>query len=121
MQKSTTKNIILGLVVLALAAVLIWAVAGRGGNTGSKLLLYTREDCPHCKIVKQFITDNKIADKFNIEEKEVKYSVKNSNELMVKAANCGLDLNNVGVPMLYDNGVCYTGDQDIINFFNSKL
>ena len=131
MNKPTTaQNVLLIIAVALVALVLVWFIAknpqtGNGGNgftdTTSTLSLYYREDCPHCKNVEKYLFENKVEEKIKIDHKEVLNNVQNNNELMVRAANCGLDLTAVGVPLLYDKGTCYVGDTDIINYFQNQL
>ena len=130
MNKPTTaQNVLLIIAVALVALVLVWFIAKnpQTGNdnspadTTSTLTLYYREDCPHCKNVEKYMLDNKVEEKIKIDKKEVLNNVQNNNELMVRAANCGLDLTAVGVPLLYDKGTCYIGDTDIINYFQNRL
>ncbi|MCX6782325.1 MAG: glutaredoxin family protein [Candidatus Magasanikbacteria bacterium] len=130
MKKPTTsQNVLLILAVTLVALILVWLITrdtrqntGDGFvDTSSTLSLYYREECPHCKNVETYLFENKVEEKIKIEHKEVTSNIKNQNELMTRAALCGLDLANVGVPMLYDKGTCYSGDTDIINYFQSRL
>lgn len=130
MNKPTTaQNVLLIVAVALVALVLVWFIAKnpQTGNdngftdTTSTLSLYYREDCPHCKNVEKFLFENKVEEKIRIDHKEVLNNIKNNNELMTRAANCGLDLTAVGVPLLYDKGACYVGDTDIINYFQSRI
>lgn len=130
MNKPTTAQNVLLIISVAIAAlVLVWFIAkdtkpgtdNGSTDTSGALSLYYREDCPHCKNVEKFLLDNKVEEKIKIEHKEIMNDIKNNNELMVRAANCNLDLKSVGVPLLYDKGTCYVGDQEIINYFQSRL
>lgn len=130
MKKPTTaQNVLLIVGVAVVALVLVWFIAKSPNsdseqntdNATSTLSLYYRDDCPHCKNVEKFLLDNKVEEKIKIEHKEIMQNIKNNNELMTRAANCGLALDSVGVPLLYDKGTCYVGDQDIINYFQSRI
>jgi glutaredoxin len=130
MNKPTTaQNVLLIISVTIVALVLVWFITkdtktgddNNSTDTSEALSLYYREDCPHCKNVEKFLLDNKVGEKIKIEHKEIMNDIKNNNELMVRAANCNLDLETVGVPLLYDKGTCYVGDQEIINYFQSRL
>ncbi len=130
MKKPTTaQNVLLIITVALVSLVLVWFIT-KDTNTNAKnnfsdptsaLSLYYREDCPHCKIVEQYLYENKVEEKIKVEHKEVLNNIKNNNELMTRAALCDLDLTSVGVPLLYDKGTCYVGDQDIINYFQGRL
>jgi len=87
------------------------------------LVLYYGDSCPHCKIVEEYIKNNDPSGKIIINRKEVWSSQDNQKDFLEKATACGLDLNNLGVPMLYDavNSKCYEGDQTIIDFLDAKL
>lgn len=131
MNKPTTaQNVLLIISVTIAALVLVWFIAKDSkydtenednGDPTAALSLYYRDDCPHCKIVEQYLLDNKVEEKIQIEHKEIMNNIENNNEIMVRAANCNLDLETVGVPLLYDKGTCYVGDQEIINYFQSRL
>ena len=131
MQKTTSKNLLFFVLIAVLASVLVWAIvrgqpadnatAENNGDATSALSLYYRADCPHCQNVEKFMLENNVAEKIKVEMKEAASNVKNNNELMARAANCGLDLKLVGVPLLYDRGTCYVGDEEIINYFQSRL
>ncbi len=82
-------------------------------------VLYTRYDCPHCKNVEKYITDNKIEEKIKLEQKEI-HQTANADDFTKKAKACGLLETEMGVPMLYDGTRCYLGDQDIINYLIEK-
>ncbi|MFA6171406.1 MAG: hypothetical protein WC715_03085 [Patescibacteria group bacterium] len=89
-----------------------------GGNTD--LILYYGSTCPHCKNVEDFIANNKIDEKIKIIRKEVFENKANNAELGEKAVDCGLAIDKVGVPFLWDNGRCFEGDQPIIDYLSKK-
>ena len=84
-------------------------------------ILYYGKGCPHCSKVEEFIKENKVKEKISFEEKEVWYNQNNVKELDDKAKSCNIDQKEIGVPFLWDNGKCLTGDQDIINYFKEKM
>lgn len=81
------------------------------------IILYYGETCPHCKVVEQYISDNKIN---NIIQREVYNNQENAKDLNEKAVKCGMERKNIGVPFLYYNATCLVGDQDIINFLKER-
>lgn len=87
------------------------------GNNKINLILYYGEGCPHCAIVESYLKSN--PPKFNIEKKEVYYNKNNQNDLMAKAKICGMPLNQIGVPFLWNGRECILGDQPIINYFKN--
>lgn len=84
------------------------------------IVLYFGDTCPHCKVVAQYIQDNKIKEKVNFTEKEVYNDAKNSKELVERAKTCGLATDSIGVPFLWDGQKCILGQDDVINFFKQK-
>jgi glutaredoxin len=92
-----------------------------GGGTEAGLILYTSDSCPHCANVEEFMAENKVIEKLNLVRKEVSKNQSNAVELLSRAQACGLPSNNVGVPFLWHDGQCLLGDEDIINFFKTKL
>ena len=128
-KNKTVQNILLIVIVAIVALGLVWFITkdsssdtnGTADNTTSTLSLYYRADCAHCQNVEKFMQENNVTATIPVEQKEVAKNIKNNNELMVRAANCGYDLKSVGVPMLYDHGTCYSGDEEIINYFKERL
>ncbi|MDD3284166.1 MAG: hypothetical protein PHZ07_01070 [Patescibacteria group bacterium] len=87
----------------------------------SNIILFYGDGCPHCKIVDQYIEENKIKSKLTFAEKEIYSSKENANLLIEKANICKIPNNTIGVPFLWDGTKCYMGDEDIINFFKLKI
>jgi hypothetical protein len=88
-------------------------------STPVGIILFYGEGCPHCKIVDDFISQNKIEDKVKFTRLEVFNNKDNANVLLQKATDCKIDQNNVGVPFLWDGKSCLVGDVEIINFFKN--
>ena len=126
------KAIIIAIILIVLAGFLFW-----GFQTGSLakifhgsagqvvipegIILFYGEGCPHCKIVDDFIADNKIEDKVNFSRLEVWYNEENQSIIAQVAQKCGINSGEVGVPFLYDGvSKCYVGDVDTINFFKAQ-
>lgn len=91
-------------------------VKSKNQPTGN-LSIYVNTDCPHCEIVENYVAENKLEEKYSIEIKNVAESIKNYNELMLYSTHCGLDLATVGVPLLYESGNCYMGEDEVIDYF----
>jgi len=85
-------------------------------------VLFVGEGCPHCKVVEDFIIANDIDKKIQFSTKEVWHKQENA-ILMTKVWNqCGLSTQNgMGVPLYWDGSQCYNGQDEIINFFKTKL
>jgi glutaredoxin len=123
------KLIISGVVIVIL--VVLGVVAAKriqnkpgqavAGESSSKMILFYGETCPHCKKVEEFIKNNQIDSKLQIDQKEV-YSNKNNQALLgEKAKSCKMDTNSIGVPFLWTGSDCLVGDQPIIDYFNQQI
>ena len=88
--------------------------------SSSGLILFYSNSCPHCQNVEKYMGDNKIPDKLSISQKEISDKAAAS-LLLEKAKVCGLNMDSVGVPFLWNGSQCLVGDEDIINFFKSKI
>ncbi|MFA6428480.1 MAG: hypothetical protein WCW02_02945 [Candidatus Buchananbacteria bacterium] len=86
-------------------------------------ILYWGSGCPHCITVEEFINQNKIADKFKFERKEVFNNQANAQEMLTHAADCDTQGGGMGVPLLWDeknSPKCLIGAEPIINYFKAK-
>jgi len=117
MNKKLLPNILLTIFVLSISGILIFSVIKSKSQPAGNLSLYVNANCPHCEIVKNYIAENKLEKKFSIEIKDITENVKNLNELMLYSTNCELDMATVGVPLLYESGNCYMGEDEIIDYF----
>lgn len=120
MRRKTIISLVLFLLVLLLSVILL--VKNRNFLTddeqgGVGVVLFYGTTCPHCKIVEEYIDNNNIESKIDIEYKEIYSNSLNAQELRNKASSCGFDVQSVGVPFLWDGSNCYMGDSDIIEFF----
>jgi len=128
------KKIIFIIVLIIVAGVCFWA--WQSGFFNKKpiepikipngIVLFFGEDCPHCKIVEEFLTDNKIE---NITKLEIPFNGKTSLQLkanvdvLLKITEiCKVDVNSgVAIPFLYNGkDKCFTGDIDVINFLKNE-
>lgn len=90
-------------------------------RTDSPIVFYFGVSCPHCKNVEKYLEENQVAEKVSFSMKEVYNNRDNANEAIEKAALCGIDKKNLGVPFLWDGDKCYVGDENIISFFKTKM
>jgi glutaredoxin len=83
-------------------------------------ILFVSETCPHCKNVEQWLNENQsVKDKINLEIKGIE-TQENKELLGKKAAECQIDLSKgIGVPFLYYDGKCISGDSTIIDYLKS--
>jgi len=82
--------------------------------TSSAMMLFTDERCPHCKNVEDYITQNKIKNKFNFQELQINNNPGNAKLFTQKVKQCNLI--SSGVPLFFDGKNCIIGDTDIIAF-----
>lgn len=128
------KYIIVGLIIAALAVLGVLAakkmktnksVAGQNTQTSqnadNRMILFVGTGCPHCKIVEDYIQQNQIDSKLSIDQKEVFYNKDNQRLFEEKAKVCKLDLNNLGVPILWTGSACLEGDQLIIDYLKQQI
>ena len=87
----------------------------------AELIFYYGDTCPHCNIVDTYIKDNGISQKLKITQKEVYNNQENADELRDKAQQCGIPINALGVPLLWNGEDCLIGDQSIIDFLNEQI
>lgn len=85
------------------------------------IIFFYGEKCFYCKNVEEFISQNKIEENIDFIKLEVWNNKENQAVLMEVAKKCGIDPNNVGIPLLYDSNKCFSGDVDVIKFFQDKV
>lgn len=90
-------------------------------DTSMEIIFYYGAECPHCKDVEKFFEDNKISEKLSFGMKEVWHDQANAEEMTSKAASCGLQEKEIGVPFLFAEGKCYVGTPDVEAYFSDKL
>lgn len=81
---------------------------------------YWSETCPHCKKVAEFRETWENNDKLQMEEYEIDNSADNRRRFIERGNFCKIDRRQMGVPLLITpEGVCYTGDVVIIDYFKN--
>ncbi len=87
------------------------------------IILFFHDECPYCAQVDAYLKSNNAAQKVEFVKLNVLENEYNRNELADKAQVCGLDIDKIGVPFLWDGPEkkCVIGYVDIINFFRQKL
>lgn len=90
------------------------------GKVDNKTILFVGDTCPHCKIVEQFLIDNKADQKLKYEIKEVFNNKENSQELSEYAKRCSIT-QELGVPFLVAEGKCFMGQDEVMKYFEKKL
>jgi hypothetical protein len=127
------KAVIIIIGVVILAGIGFWAFQS-GVFTPAKasplpegIVLFFGADCPHCKIVEDYISQNKIEEKVQFTKLEVPFGTKTSPELLSNAKlaiqmadSCKIDTSNgISIPFLYDGKNCLVGQDDVIKFFKN--
>jgi glutaredoxin len=84
------------------------------------IILFFREDCPHCKNVEKFIEESGAMSKLRIERKDVSIPA-NSLELNKRASQCKIPNEELGVPFIYYLGKCQIGDNSSIEFLEGMM
>jgi len=130
------KTIVIIIVAVILAGAGFWAWQS-GFFTGNVvpptplpegIVLFFGQDCPHCKIVEEFIVANNIDQKVEFTNLEIPFNGKTSPELVANsevlvqvAKECKIDTSSgISIPFLFDGKQCLVGQDDIINFFKNK-
>lgn len=94
-------------------------------QTANQIILYYGTTCPHCVKVEEFMAANKVEEKMTIIKKEslAITSKNNAIELTAKAKFCKINTASIGVPFLWvgPEKKCLIGDEEVINYFKSKL
>ncbi|MFH0969780.1 MAG: hypothetical protein V1804_04690 [Patescibacteria group bacterium] len=125
MNKKILLTGVLGLAVLGMIMFFSVKKNNNLGNVASRsnadIILFYGDGCSHCANVDKFIAENNVKEKIKFDELEIFKNKENSSMMEEKAKACGINLNELGVPFLWDKGQCLSGDADIINFFKSQI
>jgi len=113
--------IIITLAVIALGAFIIF-MPNKVSGVPKESVLYIGDGCPHCKIVEDFISANGVDKKITFATKEIFKDSDNAAELLQVWRRCGLnEAKGMSVPLFWDGTSCYLGDQEITNYFKTKI
>jgi hypothetical protein len=122
---------LMGILGLAILGIIVFFSVRKDNNSdksGSKsnvstadIILFYGDGCPHCANVDKFIAENNVKEKIKFDELEVFNNKDNAALMGEKAKACGISDDKLGVPFLWNNGKCLSGDVDIINFFKSQI
>jgi glutaredoxin len=89
-------------------------------NVSEESLLFVSATCSHCANVKKFISDNGIQDKVQYREVEAFQNEENTNLFIEKSTICAIPNEDRGVPLFFDGGKCYLGEDDVISRLRTK-
>lgn len=90
-------------------------------NANADIIYFHGKGCPHCEIVQEFIDKNSVGSKIAMESSEVFFNKENQKIFQEKARACNIPEDQMGVPLLWVKGKCYTGDKEIISYFEEQL
>ena len=116
--------VIVTVVIIILADVIFISVKNHSIQQQMKdshpLTLFYSTQCPHCDEVEVFIKKNKIMKKIDIQQKEIS-DRKNLNLLIKTAKKCHIDMDFLGVPLLWDGSKCFVGPKGIIDYLHQSV
>jgi len=120
------KKILLAIAILAVAGFLFFLFKGSSNestvNQNTDIIYFHGKGCPHCEIVEEFMEKNKVEEEIKMEKGEIFFNKGNAKIFKEKAIACGItDEKEMGVPLLWVRGKCYTGDKDIISYLEEAL
>lgn len=113
------------IVTLAIVVFALWLIflPSKVAGIPKDAVLFIGEGCPHCKIVEDFVIANGVDKKVQFTTKEVWHNQDNA-LLMTKIwKQCGLSTKDggMGVPLYWDGSSCYSGQEEIISYFKTKI
>lgn len=95
----------------------------------SQQILFYADECPHCKLVEEFINKNGLLPKMPMVMKEVTHDRKNGMDYVYIAKNCGIlqtekqdgaVVYRIEVPLLWTGKECVSGDLPIILYLQKQ-
>ena len=116
-----TAIYIITAIILVAALFFVWqsGFLTKAVNIPEGTILFYGEGCPHCKVVDDFITQNKVEEKVKFARLEV-WNNKYNQKILTKAAEiCNIKTDTVGVPFLFDKNKCFVGQIEVIDFFKN--
>ncbi|MEK7494263.1 MAG: hypothetical protein AAB615_00125 [Patescibacteria group bacterium] len=116
---------IVGGVIIAILGLVVWGIQDAKESEvpveTADIVYYYGEECPHCKVIQEFIDKNDIASKVDFIKKEVWHNKKNSQEMQKRAEACGIAKEDIGVPFIATvENKCFIGEPDVKKFFSEK-
>ena len=88
-----------------------------------KVIYFYGQRCPHCLTINEFITEQQLHNSLAFLSYEIS-SPEQSQLFYEKAASCGLDRSQAGVPFVFDGRqrvTCYLGLRQVLDFFEKEL
>jgi len=115
--KRTIHKALIILLVLGSLTAFVRSVSASGSN----IIFFWGEGCPHCEVVKNEISKNGYDKKVTIDYKEIYSNVGNARLFDEKIKECGISPYNAGVPMVYIRGSCWMGQDEAIYAIKKEI
>lgn len=94
-------------------------------NSNLDLIVFWGQGCPHCEVVKKYLSDKQLDKRLSIALKEVYNNKNNQNELQQTIKKCPeIDpTQGIRVPLSYfpKENLCLLGDQPVIDYLKNKF
>lgn len=78
-------------------------------------ILFWGVNCPYCHVVREKLDEEKLREKVEIREVEIQKETQNLDLFKEKIGVCGIAEEKAGVPMLFLDGKCYQGVDQIMS------
>lgn len=85
------------------------------------IVFYFSDNCSECVNIEKYLKNNDVENKIGFIEKNINKDEAGAEQMAEDAMYCNVDEESFGVPFLWADGKCYTGEKNIIDFFNNKL
>jgi glutaredoxin len=93
-----------------------------GANLNQQVTTYFYGvSCPNCKVLNEWIKKNGIEKGVKFEKREVYYNKENAAMLEEAALICQIPSDQIGVPLIFNQGKCYVGTPDAQGILNKLL
>lgn len=84
-------------------------------------ILFWGAGCPHCAELKEQIKQKELDKKITIDYREIYYNKDNADLFDQKIKECGISPYSAGVPLIYLDGRCWIGTDEIINILEKEI
>mgnify|MGYP001178266172 CR=1 FL=1 len=86
------------------------------------IIFFYGKECPHCQIVEEYIEKSGIDQKVEFTRAEIYHNKNNQKIFIEKNKSCGInDEKKMGVPFLWADGKCMSGQDNVIEYFQNKV
>jgi len=85
-----------------------------------QITIFVSNTCPHCAYVESQISGGQVDKALPIVYKEVSNDA-NMQAFVQTAQTCKLDMSLLGVPLLWNGTICYSGQDDIMTYIGQLM